>query len=296
MNMTLLLIISISVCYLSGLLRSLFTKKMARSTADLSYYNCISAFFSIVVFLFCARGNLHISPFTWIMGTLFGVVCFTSGIFGMLAVTVGPVSYTSVITSFSMLIPALSGALFWNEKITASQFLGIGLTLAALILSVDNRRTGRKASLRWLIFCLITFFSGGIIGVLQKIHQSSNVREELNQFLIVAFAVNSLLSVPVAVRLRKQEKTKFRPFDRSTLLLILLFALAGGVCAAFNNNINLYLSGVMPSAVFFPTVNGANVILSILGGLVIFREKPSAKQWCGMIAGVIAVFFLCGIF
>ena len=62
-----------------------------------------------------------------------------------------------------------------------------------------------------------------------------------------------------------------------------------GVCIAFNNVINLFLVGVMPSAVFFPVVNVGGLLLSILASLALFREKLSKKQWLGLAAGILAI-------
>ena len=46
-----------------------------------------------------------------------------------------------------------------------------------------------------------------------------------------------------------------------------------GVCIAFNNVINLFLVGVMPSAVFFPVVNVGGLLLSIFADLGILSQK-----------------------
>ena len=72
-----------------------------------------------------------------------------------------------------------------------------------------------------------------------------------------------------------------------TLLIV------SGVAVALNNIINLYLAGVMDSAVFFPLVNGVGLVLGIVAGLVVFREKLSVKQWIGIACGVAATLLLC---
>ena len=71
---------------------------------------------------------------------------------------------------------------------------------------------------------------------------------------------------------------------------------AGGVCVAVNNKLNLYLSGVMDSAVFFPIVNGGGLVLATLAAVLLFREKLSKKQWIGVAFGIASVVFLCNPF
>ena len=72
--------------------------------------------------------------------------------------------------------------------------------------------------------------------------------------------------------------------------------IASGACAAVNNKFNLYLSGVMDSAVFFPIVNGGGLVLTTLAAVLLFKEKLSKKQWIGVVLGIASVVFLCNPF
>ncbi len=98
-----------------------------------------------------------------------------------------------------------------------------------------------------------------------------------------------------AKELRSVEKAdvdlqaKQRKFRRLLFVLLLI----SGIVIALNNVINLYLAGVMDSAVFFPLVNGVGLVLSIVAGLVVFREKLTLMQWVGIACGVVATLFLC---
>ena len=69
-----------------------------------------------------------------------------------------------------------------------------------------------------------------------------------------------------------------------------------GICAAANNKMNLYLSGVMSSAVFFPIVNGGGMILSAITSLFLFKEKFTAEKWIGISLGIVAVVLICNPF
>jgi multidrug transporter EmrE-like cation transporter len=66
-----------------------------------------------------------------------------------------------------------------------------------------------------------------------------------------------------------------------------------GVMTAVNHKLNLYLSGVIPSAVFFPIVNGGGLVLTTVSAVLIFGERISARQWIGVGFGVVSVIFLC---
>ena len=62
---------------------------------------------------------------------------------------------------------------------------------------------------------------------------------------------------------------------------------------ALNNKINLYLSGTMKSAIFFPIVNGGGLMLTAISSQIIFKEKLDAQKWLGIIIGIVEVILLC---
>ena len=70
----------------------------------------------------------------------------------------------------------------------------------------------------------------------------------------------------------------------------------GGISGALCNQWNLYLSGVMDSAVFFPLFNGGGLVLTTLIAVVLFKEKLSKLQWLGVAFGIASVIFLCNPF
>ena len=114
-------------------------------------------------------------------------------------------------------------------------------------------------------------------------------------FLIIAFICSFLFSAGSLVLQRMRGgKENARMLDRKTAvwLLAALFA-AGGVSVALNNLINLYLSGVVASAIFFPIVNGGGLILITAASVLFFREKLTGKQWTGLGLGIAATLLLC---
>ena len=85
------------------------------------------------------------------------------------------------------------------------------------------------------------------------------------------------------------------PVKRRTLALCALTA-ACGVAGCVYNRLNIYLSGAMANAVFFPLFNGGNIILSSLAGRIFFREKLSGLQIAGIVCGMFAVILVSDCF
>lgn len=136
---------------------------------------------------------------------------------------------------------------------------------------------------------------------MQKVHQSSGYRGELNAFLIIAFVASAVLCALFAYLLKRRESrladAKEKGNKRKMQAWFLLgIMIASGVSVAVNNKFNLYLSGVMDSAVFFPIVNGGGLVLATLAAVLLFKEKLSKKQWVGVVFGIASVVFLCNPF
>ena len=297
MSIPVTLIVSMAAALLGTILRKLYTDKTQGSTAAVFLFNGIGSLVAALI-LFLWGGITTISPFTLILGSVFGLVTAIQTVTNLKALEVGPLSYTTVIISCSTLISAISGALFFDESIEAAHGIGILLMLVSFALAVERKADEKKASARWLIYCLVAFFCTGGIGIMQKVHQSSKVKEELNAFLVIAFAISFVFSMLCAAYMAKKERhDKKQPRPKSALPWILAgVMLISGACIAVNNKLNLYLSGVMDSAVFFPIVNGGGLVLTTLAALLIFRERLTPKQWIGMLCGIASVIFLCNPF
>lgn len=294
MNIPVLLTISLAVALGGSVISKYYTNKTSSGFVPLFLYNAIASFVGAIVFL-CWGGFGDFSFFTLFLGALFGFIVSVQTVATMLALRVGPMSFTTVIVSFSTVLTALSGALFWDEKLKTLQIIGIFLMAVSFVFAVERGQNEKRASWQWLIFCLIAFACSGGVGLMQKIHQTSVHKNELNAFLIMAFIVSTVLSAAFACVAKRKEKTPLLPCDKkgkTQWWLTGLIAVGGG-CVAVNHKLNLFLSGVMDSAVFFPIVNGGGLVLATIAALIIFREKLTKKQWCGVVIGTISVLCLC---
>ncbi len=298
MSIPITLILSLAAALGGSIAKKYYTDKEPTGLSGGFVFNAVGCVTAAVILL-CWGGFGTPSVFTVVLGVVFGTVTALQGIANIAALQVGPMSYTSVIISFSSLISALSGVMFFGEHLGWAQIVGIVLMLASFVLAAKNDAEEKKANLKWLFLCLITFAATGSIGVMQKVHQSSAYREELNAFLIIAFVASAILCTIFAVLLKRFES---QPADEKNhankkyLWILLGMMIASGVCVAVNNKFNLYLSGVMDSAVFFPIVNGGGLVLTTLAAVLLFKEKLTKKQWIGVIVGIASVVFLCNPF
>ena len=310
MNKYILLIISMLACLFGGMLKKVFTNRFPNNPLAEQVFNLVT-FTSAAIVLICWGGFSNLSWFTLLLSLAFGIITALQQLSSLKAMNCGPWSYTSVITALSTLIPALSGVLFWHESLHYAQIVGIILMVVCFLLSVDTKKGQKNASIKWLLWCFAVFICTGLIGVMQKWHQSSDYKGELNSFLIIAFLSSSAYSLACCIGLKRKlpENLSFIDafFSEKTahnekltvakqLIPTVTIMLLVGVSVAINNKLNLHLSGIIDSAVFFPIVNGGGLVLTTVASAALFREKLSLKQWIGLFVGIVSVIFLANPF
>ena len=290
-------VLTMSAGLLGGMARKYNAQRAGGALSPLFFFNTVNAIVCALVLLLWG-GFGTTSTYTVLLGIVFGLTTTAQMIAQLKALEIGPMSYTTIIISCSTLMSALSGALFWDEKLAWAHIVGLILMLVSFGLSIEKKEEEKKSSTLWLILCLVAFLATGMIGIMQKIHQTSAHKAELNSFLIVAFLTSFVASFSMLLYTKQKDGTlsfRFKKPDRKALLLIGIM-MGAGICAAINNKLNLFLSGVIDTAVFFPIVNGGNLVLTTIAAVVVFRERLTKKQWIGVVAGILSVLFLCNPF
>lgn len=295
MNVALLIVSILMNVAANSVLKNDFCKKEVKNNADLYAFNAMTSVFAVITLgvMAIVMGSLtSISAYTVLLGLVFGLVTALCAIFNMKALEIGPMSYTTVIISCSLVIPSFSGMFFFGESIAPIQYIGVVCMLISFICAMDKKNDKAGISLKWFGFCLAAFVFNGSIGVLQKIHQSSSHKGELSAFLILAFLFSTLFSLIMIPVFRKKEGA-VTVLGKGKVMKFLIVGVVCGVFIAFCNQINMFLSGVMPSVIFFPVVNGASMILTAVVGILFLKERFSPKQWIGLVVGTAAIFLLC---
>ena len=295
----LLIILSVIASALIGILRGKYAKSYPMSGVYLwrfNFYQNIFCFLSILLIYLFSGTKFSFSVFSVLLGAALAVANILS-LEGLLqAQACGSFAYTSVIVALSAIIPSMSGPMLFGEKVTVSQFAGIGLMIICIILSPGNDGGERRAvNLKWLLFCTVAFVFSGAVGVVQKIHQNNAAHKaEMPALLLTCFFVSFALSGIRLITERGRMKKSGESLNKLTLA-VLLFPAVSGLCFAFPHTINLFLSGRLASVVFFPTINLCPMLLTMLYAVFGFKERLTAKQWAGIAVGILSTVFVSGI-
>ena len=277
------------------IIRNAYSKKYVKTKADYFLFNTVSSMITVITLIMLAGSMALPSIFSLVLGIGFGLFTALAAILALAALSSGPMSYTTLIITFASIIPTISGKLFWNEDISTWQYFGIVLMFISIGLSSEKNKNQSKVSFQWLFLCLGAFILNGLIGIMQKVHQSSIYKGELNAFLVISFIVSVLISFAAYwVCVFKEKKSVQHPIHMN--ITVGAMAVLSGICIALANKINLYLAGAMDSAVFFPIVNGGGLVLAAIAAVVLFKERLSPKRRIGLIVGMISVLFICNVF
>jgi drug/metabolite transporter (DMT)-like permease len=257
-----------------------------------SYFLFNFLYFSVVVLIYVAL-NIHstgINPITAILAVAFGVLFVATMLFYFNAMKSGPLSYTSLLMSFGLLIPILFGFFLWGEKVSILQ--GVGLLLLFItfyFVTKSPAASTERMSLRWIVLCISALVCNGGLMTLTKAQQMILPGQEVKEFLILAFGTAATLSLILALFFNRKEEHGIAHL-KSRMFVILV--LGAGITTAFGNHINLYLSGRIPAVIQFPTVNGGLVLFTSLASVLFFKDKLSSNGIKGLICGIGALILL----
>lgn len=295
----LLLVITIISSFIISTLRGTYSKRFRMQGTLLwsfNFFQNIACFIGIFVIFIISDTIFVFSSFSVILGVILAFLCVFSLFSNLRAFSLGSFSYTAVIVSLSAIIPTLSG-LFFSDTISPVQYIGISLMVVCIILSPEKVQSGeKKLSGKWLFFCATAFICTGGIGVVQKLHQSSQLHKgEMPALLLTCFFTAAVLTgIILFCEYRKEEHQNVKKEKLPKTVIIM--PIVCGLCFSFPHTLNLFLAGNLPTVVLFPTINLTPMILSILYGVVVFKDRLSVIRWIGIGVGISSAILVSGIF
>ncbi len=270
-----------------SVMQSASVKFYNRTKGDSIAFNVIKSCSALVFFAVLSIWGLDINAETALYGCLYGISLTVSMYSGYKALVSGPMALTSLIVSFSVIIPVIYGIGFCNEKM--SLFKGLGfLFLVIAIISANvgkPKNPAEKASSgKWLLFVMITFVTNGICSVLQKLHQIKFPGEYSSEFMLFAMLTCSAAFVIISA-FRLSVKSYKAVGGKK-------YAFIAGITNAIVNYLTIVLAGFESASVLFPTISVGTILGALLCGTVLFKEKMRVNHFVALAGGIAAVVFL----
>lgn len=283
----LLMAVSIFFAALNSLILRKFKNRTFKTHGDVFFFNgAISLIWIVLLFAWSLiSGDLVFSLPAVLYGAVYGVILCMFLYFKTESLASGPVSLTTLIGSCAFIIATGFGIFYNNERVSLFQWTGMALILIALIMCIFPKKNGEKLTLKWFFFCFMFLLAGGFVGIFYKIFGLSDAKDQVNAMMLSAAVTSSLLFFLSGISINALKHEKHPTIDKEALIYILLSGIAGCVYI----RLNVSLSKVIPSAIFFPVSNGGMVIISTVAGGLFFREKLNKLQLSGIILGTAAI-------
>lgn len=258
-----------------------------RFSGGVYLHSATIAFFSL---LFFAAVNREWSFRVEMLVPAFAfALAFSSALaFTVLAVKNGSLANTSLIISYSLLIPCFYGVLFLDEPIGWTLIVGVALLAISLFLTnYQKSADGEKAiTLKWVVFAAIAFVGNGMCSTVQKAAGLSFTSGEINMIMILALAM--VVIFLLAASLGSGEKKEWRACCKAGFVI----GLASGLMNGAVNYFVIYLNPRMSASIMFPIISGGGLVLVFLYSILISREKFNLQQWIGFAVGLVSLVIL----
>lgn len=291
MNAYILIIIADLLLAVTFLFQKKYQKLSGTSLKAGLVYNALMGVFSAIMFL-CINGfEIRITGFSLFMAVIFATVVTLYIFVGFKLMEKGCMSiYTLFLMAGGMTVPYVWGVLFLDEALTFIRTLG----LLAIIVAIGISNSGAKnVDKKQIIMCISVFLLNGVSSVTAKMHQINPVSQVVTSpdFAFLVMVVKAVMcSVILLINRKRFVSDSQKMSSVKTILPIVLFAaMADGI----SYMLQLIGATQLPASVLYPMVTGGSVILTSLAGVVVFKEKLSARQWIGVaICFVGTLFFL----
>ncbi len=249
-------------------------------------FSAASAFFSMSFFVVSSIGNFKFSSDILPYSIGFAASYCLSAVSSMLAIKTGPLSISSLIVSYSLVLPTVYGLAILDEPIKVWLIIGIGLLLASLFfINKEKKGEEKKITFKWCVFAFLSFIGNGMTSTVQKAQQVEFDGMYKNEFMVIALIITvSVLAIFSVIS------------DRQGIVSGLKkgFWLYTG-CGVANGLVNLFvliLSNKMPASVMFPVISAGGVLMSALVSVFIYKESLTKYQWSGLMLGMLSIVLL----
>lgn len=247
-------------------------------------FSFLSVGIAMLFFLFNAGKNFIFSfdyiPYAIVFALGYGAAT----VFGFFAITHGSLGLTSLVTSYSLIIPTLYGILFLNEKPSVMLYIGLVLLFVSIFL-INFEKGEKKITVKWLIFVTLALVGNGICTTAQKVQQINQNGAYKNEFMTISLFIVTLFCLVFALFYHKKA---FKPVF--TKPIIVLPIICGGANALVNYLV-MVLSRI-DASLLFPIISAGGIIMTGIISLTIYKERFTKQQIVGMILGIASVVFL----
>jgi drug/metabolite transporter (DMT)-like permease len=189
----------------------------------------------------------------------------------------------------AMIIPCLSAAIFWGEKLVPRQVLGLFMILImlGLITSDKSGTVGENTFFKWIVLAVIVFTLQGVAAAFALVPSTwKNWNDSARIRPLIMFLSSFIVLLPMT-RLEK-EPVSIRALWLPTCISAVC-SIAYIMCLWASADI---MAKVGKAGIIYPIVTSGTVVLFGAYSLFVLKEKYKLQQYIGLLFGVIGIILL----
>ena len=197
------------------------------------------------------------------------------------------VSITGVASKMSVIVPITFSILFYDESLHFLKLTGIILAIIAVTFSSLKKSNG-QINKYFLFLPILIFLGTGTIDALIKYTQQEFISNDTSAvFTSILFGIAFIIGIVISIsrRIPFREFIEPKVFTMGTFVGICNFGSIFFLIMALNQDFQ-------DSSIIFGINNLGVVALSVLLGLIIFREKLTRLNWSGIALSFVAIWLL----
>lgn len=288
---SMLLLLAMVMCYtLQGALSKVFSiHYQGPALAATPVFASISGSICALATLWLTRFAYSPSNFTLWMGIANGVVLFLYNVAAVNAARTGPYSLQSLIATLgNILLPLLASILLWQEKLGLLHYAGIAIMLlAAAMFNIRGLRAqnAEKGYAGWVIMLMV---ANGLFGILMSSQQRIMVFTQRTDMIITTYATSSMISALFLLVTQGWKTPDAYRMGKVSALALLVSSI--GTATAVN--LMMQALRLISTPVLYTITNGGVLVMAVLLGSVVWKEKFTANKAIGLVLAVTAFILL----
>ena len=238
---------------------------------------CIVIGYALILFT-GATAEMKLDRGTLLITVLAGVSISFTVIFWLLAVKKSAYIILDVFAVLSALVPTISSAIMYGERIRLNQIVGFLILLAAtIILCSYNNSIKTKLSISTFLTLLGFGVANGLSDFSQKMFNYTSVSKNGYVYNFYTYLFSTLTLLILYVILSFTVKDDKDGSTKKALGKISLYVSVMSVCLFLNSFFKVMAAKTVDAAILYPCVQGIALLFSIGMSAVFFKEKLTLK-------------------
>ena len=245
------------------------------------FFSGVICFFALIFFVVTDKGGFYFPNKLFYFG-LANCVCYATGFYAMyMALRLGSLANTKLISSLTGVVTIAYGILVFDEPVGRFTYPAIGLVFLSIFL-MNYKKGDGTFSIKWLFWSLMVVVSNSPIGILKREQQLFFNGKCDNEYMIITLVGASLFLLVMSA---------FKERDNITVIFKkgIVYGALAGILNGAGNFLNLFIYSFVPLSLASPISSASALVLSFLISSFIYKEKFSKRQIVAAVIGTASV-------